>query len=389
MVKKLFFPILFISSITALAQSNFEEALIITISGDTLTGLIDNRDWRKNPKLISYKNSENAVTRYSPLDIKGFYLTNTKEWYMSAVIELSKNSLKESDVIKNINQRGYQVDTVFLRLIVKGRVSLYYSFDENFRSHFIIEKNEILEELKIEKKKVNFPKEGIINLEYFKAQLNEYLSDCLSKKFSISNVRYSEESLTSLISNYNRCFATEDIYVRRTEKIKTALSLNAGVNYSKLTINGPAYSSADRNYKPDLTPYAGMSFDVIFPRNRNSWSINNDLIYRYYSIEDLFKANQVKLLTTLRYRFPSPGSARFFLGGGFTNAIALQAQSFPESTTKDFRKHEQGYTFETGIKAKKLSYMLRYEKTNGFSPYSYTNTKFAVFYAGLSFMLNN
>lgn len=388
MIHKFFILIFSVSSITAIAQSNFEAALVINNAGDTLTGFIDNRAWQKNPKLISYKSAEGQVTKYSPLDIQEFYLTNTKEKYKSAVIELNKNSLKESDVINIRNQKGTHLDTVFLQLLVKGRVSLYYLNDESSRPHFIVEKDKVTKELKMERKRVSYPKQGVVNLEYYKAQLSAYFADCTSGEFPVSKAKYTEASLTSLIVKYNQCFPADDIYVKATEKTKADISVIAGANYSKLNVAGDAYALTGKNHKGDITPFAGISFDLIFPKNRKSWSLNNDLIYRYYSIEGVFEANQIKLLTTLRYRFPSTTSSRFFLGGGFTNALALSAQALPEGTSWDFRKHEQGLTLETGIIAKRLTYLLRYERSNGFSSYSTTNTKFTVLYAGMAFRLN-
>jgi hypothetical protein len=390
MIYKISFFILFFSSFTTFAQTNFEEALVIINTGDTLTGFIDNRDWRKNPKVIVYRDRKNAIKEYSPLDIQGFYLVNTNEWYRSAVLELNKNSIKESDVIKNRNQWGTQVDTVFMRLLVKGKISLYYLIDESSRPHYIVEKNNQINELRIERKRVSYPKEGIVNLDFFRSQLNEYFSDCQSGKFSVSDAKYTESSLKPLVIKYNECFSSEGSYIKTTEKITTSISIIAGVNYSKLTVNGDSYSSGDKNYKPDFSPFAGISFDFILPRNRKSLSFNNELIYRYYTIDEMMKTSQLKLTTALRYRFPSSSNNRFFLGAGFTNALTLSTQSLLAGgySGREFRKYEQGLAFETGVLTKRWTYLLRVERTNGFSPYSATNTKFTLLYAGIAYKLN-
>lgn len=56
-----------------IAQDLFVEGYILSMNGDTITGWIENQNWKINPQTILYKQSSNAEpTRYAPSDISGF-----------------------------------------------------------------------------------------------------------------------------------------------------------------------------------------------------------------------------------------------------------------------------------------------------------------------------
>lgn len=128
------FLIVFIVPVLAFSQTNFTEGLLVTNSGDTIPGQIDDRDWKKNPKSIAFRTTVDGQTQTKlPLDVRGFYLKERQEWYKGAAIVVDKSSQRESDVLKNVNVRGIVTDTVFLRLLVKGRLSL--SLSRRVRPH--------------------------------------------------------------------------------------------------------------------------------------------------------------------------------------------------------------------------------------------------------------
>lgn len=376
-------------ALESIAQTNFEPALIIDHSGDTTAGFIDNRDSKRNPRMIAYKGKDGVVINYSPVNIKGFYL-NSGGWYKSTILEIDKNSLDTRDVLQGTNQRGIVSDTVFLRVLIKGRMSLYYLNDENMRYHYIIEKDNKIEELRLEKRSVNSDLGPAVNVvEHYKAQLNAKFADSPDEKISSDQIRYNEESLMKVILRYNQSFELQkDSYVLSSEKMKFRFSILAGINASFLKIigDGSIYGGLGE-YNPDLSVYGGVGLVIILPKNRQVWSINNDLIYRYYSIEDKFKASQLKLFTTIRYNFLSQNPSRFFLGAGLSNAFGLTGESLPEESMVYYGKYEQGNVFELGWTRPRLSYTLRFEMTSGFCRYEGTRTKFSNFYFGIGYRI--
>lgn len=397
-MNKYIFTLLFlIPTWYSYAQQDFEDGLVITNEGDTIQAKIENKDWKKNPENINYQTARGTAATYSPLEIKGFFIKSSREWYQSAIMELDKSSLKDGDVVNGRNQRGIQKDTVFLRLLIKGKLSLYTITDENSREHFIIDAGNGVEELRLGKKKVTQEyqgitvKEGVVNLDYWKPQLDAAIADCPSVTYKHRIARYEEKTFVKLISAYNSCGGQENsTYIKPTDKAILNLALSVGAIQSKMSLDGDDYGR-NLNKDPDavITPYFGLSFDMLLPRNNRSWSISNDLLYRSYNIDDFFKVSQIKILTTLRYRFPSNSNSRFFIGAGLNNGIAVKRELEGKKGNEFMRLHEQGLLFELGLQSKKLGYIFRYESTNGFSPYLETNTVFKNLHFGLSYLLNH
>src|SRR5690349_4652164 len=163
------------------AQSNFVPARIVKSPGDTLSGFVDNRDWRQNPRVVRYKGADGVVSEYRPINVTGFYLDETKEWYRSAILAVDKSSLKDTDVLDGVDQRGVKTDTVFLRTLIKGRLSLYYLYDESARGHYVAEKGGQFKELWIQKARVintANPSAGVATTYHYRTQLEAYAADC-------------------------------------------------------------------------------------------------------------------------------------------------------------------------------------------------------------------
>ena len=383
------FLILCLLSLKSVAQTNFEPALIINHSGDTISGFIDNRDSKRNPRTIACRGKDGVVINYSPADIKGFYLNSGSGWYKSSILEIDKNSLDTRDVLQGTNQRGTVSDTVFLRVLIKGRICLYYLNDEYQQNHYVIEKDNKIEELRLEKRSVNSDSgPGVIVVEHYKAQLNTKFADSPNEKISSDQVRYNEASLMKVVLKYNQSFELQkDSYVLASEKMMFRFSVVAGMNASFLKIRGDGYLYGQGEYNPDLSFYGGGGLEITLPKNRQVWSISNDMIYRYYSIEDKFKASQLKMFTTIRYNFRSQNPFRFFLGAGLSNAFGITGESLPEGSMAYYRKYEQGSVFELGSTGSRINYTLRFEMANGFCRYEGTSTKFSNFYFGMGFRI--
>ena len=117
------------------AQKNFLPATVVTLSGDTLNGQIDYKNWSRNPSSISFKVNDNAeAISYDPSMIRSFMVAN--DIYRSAIVEIDKryDDLGHMSTDATIVTR---TDTVFLNLVVGGSKPLYQYYDNVH--HFYIE----------------------------------------------------------------------------------------------------------------------------------------------------------------------------------------------------------------------------------------------------------
>ena len=68
---------------------NFHNAKVVTLSGDTLQGMVNDKNWLKNPDLISFKSgNQKAVQKFKPTDINSVII-DSGDYYLSA--EEAKN----------------------------------------------------------------------------------------------------------------------------------------------------------------------------------------------------------------------------------------------------------------------------------------------------------
>src|SRR5699024_4866108 len=87
------FVILSLGSGTLYAQSNFQQGLIITQSGDSLRGQIDDLEWIKSPDYIRFrKKADSEIQTFTPLNLSAFQVAG--RWYKGAIIPVDQATLK-------------------------------------------------------------------------------------------------------------------------------------------------------------------------------------------------------------------------------------------------------------------------------------------------------
>jgi hypothetical protein len=107
-----------IISNSTFSQKNYQAASVVTLSGETLTGEIDYKNWKKTPeKILFRKDKSSAGVSYGVNDISSF--TVSDDVYKRAIVEIVEredelNKLRIGDSIHTIT------DTVFLLSVVTG-----------------------------------------------------------------------------------------------------------------------------------------------------------------------------------------------------------------------------------------------------------------------------
>ncbi len=85
--------ILSILSFYSNAQKNFVKGYIVSKTGDTLNGIIDNRDWQKNPAYVLFKESiSDEVKKLTPLQIRSFFVSDKGDIYESHKVSMDISS---------------------------------------------------------------------------------------------------------------------------------------------------------------------------------------------------------------------------------------------------------------------------------------------------------
>src|SRR5258706_15995311 len=86
-------------SLSTNAQINFQPGIVVMQSGDTLHGLINHKEWQRNPDIFSFKKSLNDPT-IELNDISARYFAVGGESYVQyeGIISMDINTTRRADI---------------------------------------------------------------------------------------------------------------------------------------------------------------------------------------------------------------------------------------------------------------------------------------------------
>jgi hypothetical protein len=317
------------------------------------------------------------------------------------------SSLRTGDLMEYEKPKSVKDTALFLLTLVKGKASLYYQKDKDDREHFYVSKDDsIFTELLLKKSYIKpnddqpLQKSYAVTVEIFKGQLFVLFNDCPDIKGAINNSEYSSSSLVKIVIKYNDCRHSTSEFVKKEEKTRVKFGIVAGPTLIKMSFSGGDSYLKGIKMKDCYSFMAGVSFHLIFPRERAQWSLVNELGYVPYSTSAItsgysvtgesqdisvsFKMGYVKLYTLVRYLYPM-GKFRPFAEFGMSNGYAFKCvntktevstfyssvRTTTEPAIQDIRLYEFGLLGGIGVSWKKLSAAVRYEWAQGVSPLMY------------------
>ena len=396
----------FFLQLQAFGQKNFVKGNLFLSSGDTISGLIDDQNWDHNPKSINFKEQpESSVQQYNCNQLNGFSLEGG-DVYLKAVVLVDKTPIRHEEII-NHPKPVIVSDTVFLLEQVKGKLSLYHLLDEKDKNHFfVLRSNGVLEELILRlyvTYKNNQPTIG--TAEQFKNQLKYSIMPDSPALFSlIDRTTYTKLSLSTLVTKYNNWLNPEvPVQIRKISKPVSKFGLVAGGNITNYKFKGQGHDYLlDTQFEWQKNPMIGLFYQLQLPRNRQKWSIYNELAWKrnntqgnfnmqnanYRYVQDAYytgegkvsiKANYIGLTSMVRYSWMNQ-NWQPFLNFGLAGNLGLNINTYVHgrehyqaenvSTNREIfkkpSKYEVGIITGGGIKLNKVATEIRVEKGSGY-----------------------
>ena len=385
---------------SSFSQENYLPGHIISLSGDTIQGFIDYRNWEKNPKQINFKESMNGEkVIYMPTHINSFSTNN--EIYLGAIVK-TEISPYQSNALEYDTKLNFATDTCFLQTMINGVKSLYYYKNKSGREYFYIKEasefkllvqKKYLKMEKLKGKRVVFENKKYIG------QLSIYFKDCALIQSKLKHTEYTKKSLEKLFNYYYDSNHLAVKFKHKTEKISVEIGVLLGASLSSLKFGGngvPYLIKTDFNKSFD--PSAAFFFDLILPRNQGRLSICNELMLSSYNVEGEYNdfrndvdytiystelgVTSFMINNMLRYKHPI-GKTFIYVNTGISNSFSISETnklvkksvfSTFESIDKglalsETRKHSLGFLIGLGTKYKAYSFEVRYEKAHGMSDY--------------------
>ncbi|MEM9990358.1 MAG: outer membrane beta-barrel protein [Bacteroidota bacterium] len=383
------------------SQKNFVPAYVISLQGDTINGLIDDRNWDKNPTKITFKKSEQATeVRHDVMSIRGFAVGD--EYYKQAILQV-ENSPRQVGRLAEDADLNLKQDTVFLRYLIAGTKSLLVHKSKAGTNNYYIPKADtfaLLQYKRFIRNKLGIKKEA--KRKDYIVQLKNYLVDCEAVQSDILNLEYETPALLKVFERYYAHCATEESLTQlKKEKAKVQWGIVAGLTVTDLFSNSDFdvfYRVTQADYTPSLDYVVGIRLDIFLPRVRNKISVNNELLFTRFLAsgvhEDIVSDNerrvtntkigfsQLKMNNLFKYRHLLKQEGNIFFNLGISNTLTLkelanisteQRVFFGIDRTRTYRSIEQTRPYQiggvvgVGVQRGNLLVDIRYEVTDGFS----------------------
>lgn len=281
---KLLLITVLLSGLNAFSQTNFESGYLIKTNGTKVGCLIKNEDWKGSPTSFDYKLDQNG-------EIKTGTLSNVIEFgsaqsfkYIRATVNIDQSTDNVND-LTDVRNPIMKEETIFLKTLIEGKASLYYTENENTPRYFYKVGDGKIEQLIYKRYLSTATKIG--KNERYKQQLATDLTCSKLNENNFEDLQYKNTNLVNLIIKYNNCENSEAIvFSKSIQKSKFNLTIRPGVTFSSLSILklGDERINFDKNTGIRI----GLEAEYVLPFNNSKWSVFIEPTYRNYKAEKEF-----------------------------------------------------------------------------------------------------
>lgn len=379
---------------------------IVTNKGDTLRGSTSFILQKQNPAGIKFtKLGDTESIYYKPDSIVAF--KTTEDYLVSAKINLDMKYARGLDITENFSEKIINDTTVFLRVLVKGKLSLFLFRDMNGKDHFFLnDGNGFLEliyktvgrkseqYLNSYRNASSLSNKFTVNESRFKNQLKDLMPGFTSEKDKIEDTQYEENDLTKLIIEYNtevfpKALQFSEKLFKPISNYLMAGALISTVNFTVSDIN--SHTEILGSSTSSVGPVLDYFFLIQLRRRSNLVNLVPEFMIRQYDFKDDYtykfsnyhvhfgqlqlKVN-VALQTQLDLNYIKP-----FMNAGFSvGCLAKQTNEMtvinndPQYNTyysretktkafKDVRTLDNGFYFSAGCSNNLFLLQVRFEHT--------------------------
>lgn len=248
-------------------QSFLKQGFIVTLENDTVYGFIDDRSDVSNlSNCVFKKNHESDKERLYPSEIYTYGFNDGKR-YVSRTVNLNNS---ERDV--------------FLELLVKGVVSIYYYRDAN-NEYFFAEKEieRLIPLISSESRVVQGGKVYIRKSEKYKGVLRYLFKEEPSIVRKVNNVKLTHKSLVDIVSDYQKLVSPEKEEVVLTKKAKDRVFKSGWLlSVSQIDYDVPEEEIdlfeflSYLHFEKRIQPSAGIFFKVGIPEISQKLFLKNE-----------------------------------------------------------------------------------------------------------------
>ncbi len=344
------------------AQSGFESGYYITDQGERVSCLIRNKDWGFNPHQFRYKmGPEKGTLTASIASVREFGIGTTHK-YQRFIVEFDRTT-EDIDKLSLEKEPVNIPDTVFLKVLVEGKASLYLYENGELRRFFMKLGDQPIQQLVY--KSYLTENRQVARNETYKQQLAATLQ--CGNVVSAAAYKYEKREMARLFNNYNSCSGgSSNDYTALQGKSSFHIALRPGIKFASFKISRPAAPPVDPNpthinFKDQTGFRFGVEAEFVLPMNKNKMSIIFEPTYQYYnsvsttpSHPATIKYSSLELPVGVRYTIAPEGKASFFFNVQYSPDLAFNSKiDFQNSGSSDLELKPGGsFNFGLGVRIK-------------------------------------
>ncbi len=376
-----------------LAQIKMEPGYFIDNQDKRVDCFIRNTDTQANPTSFEFSMTADGVKEKRNLgDAKEFGITGRATFMRFTV----QTDTSDQRVGKWSRQRApeWKTQTIFLKLLVQGKVRLFYWSKGDLTLFFYSKNGEPVKQLVYKRYMLGDDKNQYAdNLEYI-SDLQANVNCKSSSIKEVSATQYKESSLVKYFISNNQCMGdtSAEVIGKGMGSGKFHMAIRPGVNFNSYSVvldYSTFFTYLVRLDFPSTTAMRlGVELEQVFGFGANKWSVVMEPTYQSMSGQASFK-NPLAPLTpyqgnldyksleiplVVRYYIFLNDDSRIFLNGGLCFDIPMGSKLTVDNTEYELSK-SVNLAFGAGFAFKKFSIEARgYTTRNLLSAYTIDNT---------------
>jgi hypothetical protein len=334
------------------AQSNYKPGYYINTRNDTVKGFIDQRERFDNPKVFYFKSDLSQPPKDITLADAKAVVISGYNYFEKFTTSVSKGYITLSR-LGNAIDSTYVIDTVFLRVIKKGKSISLYAYTDNVKTRYYVFDNfsDKITELKYFTYLSDETK-STVNINSYRLQLlsiaGEYQGSNAKLSDRINTASYDENDLLKIVQLINGGNENEKSESKNLSGSRYFIGF--GLKSSTLAFTGINFVYPDGGSKSNVSPTLSGGLDFILNKETQKVIFRAEVSFTYnqYNMDNINTSVFVDQVSSsldvtqftstihpqLIYNFYSSDIFKIYLDAGFAiNLSAFNNYSYVSTTT--------------------------------------------------------
>jgi hypothetical protein len=262
------------------AQETYQNGYYVDNNGQKNEVLINNLDWKNNPKDFSFKVNGSSDSEKKEISEVVEFGIGKELKFVRAVVEIDKSSNLDSFLSSTRNPDNVS-ETLFLKVLVEGKAVLYQYEEKNLIRFFYSLDGSDPKQLV--HKRYQTP-QGIAENKLYVNQLKTELNYSVLSEEDLGKVRYQANSLKDYFVKYNTHYnSTPTIFSKTKTQKPFHLYVRSGLIFSNFSVEKVSPNQVLYPFENPVGLHTGLQLEYLLPYRHQSWALLFEVNYQNLS----------------------------------------------------------------------------------------------------------